>query len=283
MECEKCSGDYFETTESLKFREECNIYAKQLSVKNRNISDGHFESVHESDLEKQAGNSRLTEDNILDKEYVDELDVGSNISVESNSTDVAGLPGVSQVMTLDLIKERYPFITEVSGFTIEETGTDDKMKKPPSAADDATIIYSDCLLTHIAEPKETIGMTDIDSGEDIPTDSKTLSSHEESIRTEHSGPYYCPDCGKGQGYSLNSLQLHVAKNKGFCKQNNSGRTFYTCPHCKSDYVDLRSLKKHNTKFGLRCKTWQISKNNRKLPPNFQAGAVIPFNYCLLNC
>ena len=108
----------------------------------------------------------MTEDNIIDKEYVDELDVGSNISVESNSTDVAGLPGVSQAMTLDLIKERYPFFTEVSGFTIEETGTDDKMNKSPSAADDPTIIYSDCLLTHIAEPKETIEITGIDSGED---------------------------------------------------------------------------------------------------------------------
>ena len=178
-------------------------------------------------------------------------------------------------MTSDLIKERYPFIIEVSGFTIEETGTDDKMKKSPSPADDATIIYSDCLLTHIAEPKETIEMTGIHSGEDIPTDSKTLSSHEESIRTEHSGPYYCPDCGQGQGYSLNSLQLHFARNKGFCKQDGSGRRFYTCPYCKSYFVDLRSLKRHNTKFGLRCKTWQISQNNRKLL-HFQAGAVMPF-------
>ena len=156
MESEKCLGDYFETTESLKFREEHNIYAKQLYVKNNKISDGHFEFEQESDLEKQAVNSQLTEDIFLEKEFVDELDAGSNISVESNSTDIAGLPGVSQAMTLDLIKERYPFITEVSGFTIEETGTNDKMKKSPSAADDATIIYSDCLLTHIAEPKETI-------------------------------------------------------------------------------------------------------------------------------
>ena len=270
MESEKCLRDYFETTESLKFREEHNIYAKQLSVKIGKISVGHFQSEQESDLEKQAVNSQLTEDNILDKEYVDELDVGSNISVESNSTDVAGLPGVSQAMTLDLIKERYPFITEVSGFTIEETGTDDKMKKSPSAADDATIIYSDCLLTHIAKPKETIEVTGIHSGEDIPTSSKTLSSHEESLRTVHSGPYYYPE-----GYSLNSSRLHIGKNKGFCKQDGSGRRFYTCPYCKSDYVDLRSLKGPNTKFGLRCKTWQISKNNRKLL-HFQAGAVILF-------
>ena len=276
MESEKCLGDYFETTESLKFREEHNIYAKHLSVKNSKISVGHFESEQESDLEKQAGNSQLTEDIILDKEYVDELDVGSTISVESNSTDVAGLPGVSQAMTLELLKERYPFITEVSGFTIEETGTNDEINKSPSAADDATIIYPDCLLTHIAEPKEIIGMTGIDSGEDIPTDSKTLSSHEESIRTEHIGPpYYCPDCGKGQGYSLNSLQLHFARNKGFCKQDFSGRTLYTCPYCKSDFVNLRNLKRHNTKFGRRCKTWQISKNGRKLL-HFQAGAVMPF-------
>ena len=115
----------------MKFREEDNIYTKQLPVKIRKISVGYFESEQESDLEKQAVNSQLTEDNILDKEYVDGLDVGSNISAESNSTDVAGLPGVSQAMTLELLKERYPFITEVSGFTIEETGTDDKMKKSP--------------------------------------------------------------------------------------------------------------------------------------------------------
>ena len=116
-------------------------------------------------------------------------------------------------------------------------------------------------------------MTGIDSGEDIATNSKFLS-HEESIRIKPSGPYYCPDCGQGQGYSLNSLQLHFARNKGFCKQYGSGR-FYTCPYCKSDYVDLRTLKRHNTKFGLRCKTSQISKNNRKLL-HFQAGAVMPF-------
>ena len=119
-------------------------------------------------------------------------------------------------------------------------------------------------------------MTGIHSGEDIPTDSRTLSS-QESIRFEHSGPYYCPDCGQGQGqgYSLNSLRLHIWKNKGFCKHDNSGRTFYTCPYCKSDYVHLQNLKRHNTKFGHRCKIWQISKNNRKLL-HFQAGAVIPF-------
>ena len=272
---EKCLGDYFETTESWKFREEDNIFAKQLPVKIRKISVGHFESEQESDLEKQAVNSQLTEDNTLDKEYVDELDVGSNIRMESNSTHVAGLPGVSQALTLELLKERYPFITEVSGFTIKETGSNDEMKKSPSAADDATIIYSDCLPTHIAEPKETIEMTGIHSGEDIPTNSKALSSQEESIGTEHSGPYYCPDCGHGRGYSLNSLRLHIGKNKGFCKQDNSGRRFYTCPYCKSDFVELRSLKKHNTKFGLRCKTLQISENNRKLL-HLQAGAVIPF-------
>ena len=67
MESDKCLRDYFETTESLKFREEHNIYAKQLYVKNRKISNGHFESEQKSVLEKQAVNSRLTEDNILDK------------------------------------------------------------------------------------------------------------------------------------------------------------------------------------------------------------------------
>ena len=55
MESEKCLGDFFETTESLKFRDEHNIYTKQLSVKIRKISDGHFESEQDSDLEKQAG------------------------------------------------------------------------------------------------------------------------------------------------------------------------------------------------------------------------------------
>ena len=255
---------------NLHFREKQEVNAEQLSSKNREISDSYFQSEQESDLEKQAGNSQLTEDNILDEEYVDELDVGSNISVESNSTDVACLPGVSQAMTLDLIKERYPFITEVSGFTIEETGTDDKMKKSPSAADDATIIYSDCLLTHIAEPKETIEMTGIHSGEDIPTDSKTLSSHEEAIRIEDSGPYYCPDCNKGLGYSLNALRYHITRNKAICKPDNFGRTLYTCPCCKTDYSYLRTLERHTTKFGDTCKTWQISMNNRR-QFQFQAG------------
>ena len=56
---------------SLHFREKQEVNVEQLSSKNKEISDSCFESVQESDLEKQAGNSRLTEDNIPDKEYVD--------------------------------------------------------------------------------------------------------------------------------------------------------------------------------------------------------------------
>ena len=180
--------------------------------------------------------------------------------MDSNSTDVGNFPGVSQTMTLDLIKKRYPFITEVTGFTIEESGSDDRMKKSPSPADDDTSRSSDSLLTHIAEPKDTMEMTDNDSGEDIPTNIQTLPSHEESIRKEHSGPYYCPDCGQGLGYSLNALGIHIARRKGFCKQDNSGRTYYTCPYCHNDYLKLHSLKTHNTNYGLSCKTRQISMN-----------------------
>ena len=73
---------------------------------------------------------------------------------------------------------------------------------------------------------------------------------------------------EGQGYSLHALRVHIGRSKGFCKQHNPWRTFYTCPYCQTDYVHLRSLEIHNTNFGDTCKTWQIPFNNRR---HFQAG------------
>ena len=246
------------------FKEKHEINAEQLSLENIEISSDNFESVQESDLEMQIGNSQLTEDDIHDKEYLDELDVGTNICVECNSNDVANLPGVSQAMTLDLIKKRYAdivefpdfVITKVSSFAMEESGTDGKMEKSPSQTDDATIRSSDCLLTHIAE-------TGIHVGEDIPTNSKSLLSDTKSIKMEDNGPYYCPDCGKGLGYSINALRSHIGRNKGICKRRKSVRILYTCSYCNTDYSRLRTLERHNTKFGDTCKSWQISMNNRK--------------------
>ena len=84
---------------------------------------------------------------------------------------------------------------------------------------------------------------------------------------ENSVPYYCPDCGKGMGYSFLSFQKHLNKYGRLCREVFAGSTFYTCEYCKADYANQKYFNIHKRTFGKSCKTKQILGNNKMLVRN----------------
>ena len=255
--------EYFKTAEIIRsyFTKKHSMDSEKLSNNNNNnkindVFEIYFESVQVSGLQKLEENSLLEHCN-SDEEYCDALDVISD--VEPNSTNnIANLPGLSLAMSSYLLTERNP-----KTFRIKDNGTNGRMKKFPSLAYDTIPICSESTLTHgvdLLEPKENFKLTDI---EITSSDNEALSPLSYLPMEENIDPYYCPDCGKGLGYSLSSFNAHV-RNEEFCKQYNSGKIFYTCQYCKIDYSRLHTLKKHNKKFGNSCKTRQISLNRKKL-------------------
>ena len=84
---------------------------------------------------------------------------------------------------------------------------------------------------------------------------------------ENSVPYYCPDCGKGMGYSFLSFQKHLNKYGRLCREVFAGSTFYSCEYCKADYANQEYFNNHKKTFGKSCKTKQILGNNKMLVKN----------------
>ena len=88
----------------------------------------------------------------------------------------------------------------------------------------------------------------------------TLYNHIDMIASQGTGPYYCPECRTGLGYSMYSFRSHMGAFRGQCKIINAGKQFHRCQYCKTDFPDPRLLKTHNARFGGSCKAWQLSVN-----------------------
>ena len=103
---------------------------------------------------------------------------------------------------------------------------------------------------------------------------KFKSTLDDLITSQGKGPYFCPDCGKGTGYSIYAFKAHVANNQGLCKSINAGRKFYRCVHCKIDCSRPSDLKRHNSKFGDKCKGRYLSHRDKGIMDNFSKNFII---------
>ena len=117
---------------------------------------------------------------------------------------------------------------------------------------------------------------------EVATDNSTVDKQtnkfkftlDDLITSQGKGPYFCPDCGKGMGYLRHAFKTHVGYYQGRCKSVNAGRKFYRCVHCKTDFLQLSRLRLHNTKFGNKCKTLHLSRNNESIMDNFSKSLFI---------
>ena len=85
------------------------------------------------------------------------------------------------------------------------------------------------------------------------TNKQLISSMCDKLKSiQKHGPYSCPICGKGMGYSFLNLKKHMTRYKGHCKGACSIEKFCPCQYCGADFLSAIDLKRHNKLFGKRC-------------------------------
>ena len=105
---------------------------------------------------------------------------------------------------------------------------------------------------------------------------ETENTQIDIITSQGTGPEYCPECGKGVGYSIHSFKSHCRVSRGLCKSTNAGKQFHRCLYCKTDFSKYSSLRDHNARFGEKCKAWQLSLNRTDVVDNFSKNPLILF-------
>ena len=91
----------------------------------------------------------------------------------------------------------------------------------------------------------------------VPIKSSGLQSlfvNQKSVQGD--GPFFCPHCGRGVGYSFPRLKSHMTLYKGKCTDLYANKKFYSCQLCSADFLDLYRVRYHNIKFGNNCREWK---------------------------
>ena len=103
-----------------------------------------------------------------------------------------------------------------------------------------------------------------------------VATQNDPITSQGDDPYFCPDCGKGVGYSIHSFRSHFRVSGGLCKTNNARKRFHRCLYCQTDFSKSSSLSAHNARFGGKCKSWQLSLNKTDIIDNFSKNLISLF-------
>ena len=108
------------------------------------------------------------------------------------------------------------------------------------------------------------------------TNSTTPYALNDLITSQGTGPYYCPECSKGVGYSIHSFRSHFERSRGLCKSINATKRFHRCRYCMADFSILSSLRDHNARFGGKCKSWQLALNKGDIIDNFSKNLILKY-------